>query len=91
MSSLYQTVYPLWNENNIPFAQPDDAEKVEHLQPPTGDNVERFTDVVNPTITFFPAAGPGAHPAVLVCPGGGYSILAWKHEGRDICGWLNNN
>ena len=91
MSSLYQTVYPLWNENNIPFAQPDDAEKVEHLQPPTGDNVERFTDVVNPTITFFPAAGPGAHPAVLVCPGGGYSILAWNHEGRDICGWLNNN
>ena len=29
------------------------------------------------------------HPAVLVCPGGEYSILAWNREGRDICFMLN--
>ena len=91
MESLYQKVYPLWNADNIPFAQADDAEKTEHLKPANGDNIERFTDVTNPTVTFFPAAGKGSHPAVLVCPGGGYEILAWNHEGRDICGWLNNN
>lgn len=91
MESLYQKVYPLWNADNIPFTQADDAGKTEHLKPANGDNIERFTDVTNPTVTFFPAAGKGPHPAVLVCPGGGYEILAWNHEGRDICGWLNNN
>ncbi len=27
--------------------------------------------------------------AVLVCPGGGYNILAISHEGTDVCRWLN--
>ena len=27
--------------------------------------------------------------AVLVCPGGGYSVVAAGHEGRDIAAWLN--
>jgi acetyl esterase/lipase len=25
----------------------------------------------------------------LVCPGGGYGILAYEHEGTDVCKWLN--
>lgn len=31
------------------------------------------------------------HPAVLVAPGGGYSALAWSHEGLDIAALLNLN
>ena len=27
---------------------------------------------------------------MLVCPGGGYSILAYEHEGSAICEWLNS-
>jgi hypothetical protein len=26
----------------------------------------------------------------VVCPGGGYNILAWNHEGTKICKWLND-
>ncbi len=29
-------------------------------------------------------------PAVMVCPGGGYSILAYDLEGTEICKWLND-
>ena len=26
---------------------------------------------------------------VIVCPGGGYNILAYEHEGTQVCKWLN--
>ena len=79
----------LW-EAGTPFAEPDDATKPEHIEmSPNG--ILRLTDVTVPTITFYPASGRGPKPAVLVCPGGGYTILAWNHEGRDICGMLNLN
>ncbi len=28
--------------------------------------------------------------AVLVCPGGGFSILAWDLEGTEVAEWLNS-
>ena len=28
--------------------------------------------------------------AVLICPGGGYSILAWDLEGEEVAAWLNS-
>src|SRR5262249_47278477 len=27
---------------------------------------------------------------VIVCPGGGYQILAWDLEGTEVCKWLND-
>ena len=55
-----------------------------------GRRVIRLTDVSNPTITIYPApkqTNTGA--AVLVFPGGGYSILAYDLEGTEVCEWLN--
>ena len=26
---------------------------------------------------------------IIVCPGGGYNILAYEHEGTQVCEWLN--
>lgn len=80
----------LWN-GNAPFAEAADAEKKECFKPATGDGIRRMTNVVDPSITFYPASGKGPKPAVLVCPGGGYGILAWNHEGIDICSMLNLN
>ena len=75
-----------------PFSSPEDQQLKEHF---TAENPEdgilRLTDVVDPAMYCFPASGPGPHPAVLVCPGGAYSILAWNHEGLDICAMLNTN
>ena len=38
------------------------------------------SEVMIPEFVAWPAANPGA-PIVIVCPGGGYSILAEEHEG----------
>jgi acetyl esterase/lipase len=58
----------------------------------TGDIVSRYEKVTDPTITvFLPAAEKSTGTAVLICPGGGYGVLAFDHEGYAIARWLNNN
>ncbi len=43
-----------------------------------------------PTLTIYLAAKPASTtPAVVVCPGGGYTNLAMDHEGKQIAEWLN--
>jgi acetyl esterase/lipase len=55
-----------------------------------GSEVIRLGNVSKPTLTVFrPAADKATGAAVIVCPGGGYSILAWDLEGTEICQWLN--
>lgn len=81
---------PLWEKEPIPFRENSDAEKQEHFLQEVQDGIDRLTDVTRPAIRFFPVSGRGPHPAVLVCPGGGYGILAWNHEGIDICSYFNS-
>jgi dienelactone hydrolase len=60
-------------------------------RPVAGKAVVRLGNVANPTLTVYsPAAGKNTGAAVLVCPGGGYNILAWDLEGTEICAWLNS-
>ena len=42
-----------------------------------------------PSLTIQLPASNGAHSGVVVCPGGGYGMLAVDHEGRQIAEWLN--
>lgn len=52
--------------------------------------VLRITNVSEPTITVYPAPEELATGvAMLVCPGGGYNILAYDLEGDEVCQWLN--
>ena len=47
-------------------------------------------DADKPTIRLYPAAAElrrGA--AIVVCPGGGYGVLASDHEGQQVAKWLN--
>jgi acetyl esterase/lipase len=47
------------------------------------------TDKDIPTLTpFFPAAGKATGAAMVICPGGGYEMLA-PHEGEGYARWLN--
>ncbi len=56
-----------------------------------GKPVIRLTDITQPTITIYEAPkNIAAHAAVIVCPGGGYSILAIDLEGVEVCNWLNS-
>ena len=53
-------------------------------------DVLRIKNVSDPTFTLFPATSKKSDGvAVIVCPGGGYNILAYEHEGTQVCEWLN--
>jgi acetyl esterase/lipase len=87
ISAAAQDEIPLWN-GDMPGTG---AEAPEQVSPNTGGGVIRLTHVSRPTLTLFPvkdAAGP--HPFVIVCPGGGYGILAFDKEGTEIAEWFNS-
>lgn len=53
--------------------------------------VKRLTNVSDPTIAIYPAPKDKATGcAVVVAPGGGFSILAIEHEGTMTCEWLQS-
>jgi len=54
------------------------------------DNIIRYNEVTNPAIEVWLPDHAGKNiPAVIVCPGGGYKILAYDLEGTEIAAWLN--
>lgn len=56
-----------------------------------GKTVQKWGNVSEPTLTWYPApADKATGAAVLVCPGGGYYILATDLEGTEVCAWLNS-
>lgn len=60
-------------------------------QKPNEKPVKRLTNVSKPTITVFrPNKTKDTGAAVLICPGGGYNILAWDLEGEEVAAWLNS-
>jgi dienelactone hydrolase len=79
----------LWRERparTIPDVPPETT-----FQPPTGVAVgtTMLRNVSEPTLTVFaPQPGQANGSGVIVCPGGGWSILAWKHEGIDVAEWF---
>jgi len=54
-----------------------------------GKPLVRLGNVSQPTLTLYPAKGKNTGAAVVVFPGGGYSILAIDLEGTEVCDWLN--
>jgi acetyl esterase/lipase len=54
------------------------------------ETVLRITNVSEPTITVYEASEEAASgSAMIVCPGGGYNLLAYDLEGDEVCLWLN--
>lgn len=79
-------VVKIWPEGKIPLKTSDAPEKIN----PSKDDIVRLTDVNEPSLTVFLAKDTGKpNPAVMICPGGGYGILAWNHEGTEVAEWLN--
>jgi acetyl esterase/lipase len=60
--------------------------------PEVVDEGGRLTNVHVPTLSVYlpePAKATGC--GMVVCPGGGYRLIAAAHEGRDMARWLNAN
>jgi acetyl esterase/lipase len=54
------------------------------------DKIIRFLEVTNPAMEVcLPDPSVRNGSAVIVCPGGGYKILAYDLEGTEIAAWLN--
>ncbi len=48
-------------------------------------------NVADPTLTIFrPTTAKPNGIGVIVCPGGGWRLLAWEHEGIDVADWLTS-
>jgi acetyl esterase/lipase len=67
----------------------DDTKHNPNAKP--GTEIIRLTNVTKPMITVFkPSKDKDTGAAVVVCPGGGYGILAYDLEGSEVCEWLNS-
>ncbi|RZK51835.1 MAG: alpha/beta hydrolase [Pedobacter sp.] len=76
-----QQVIPLY-KGAIPGAKTPPADYVEANVNGT-DGVARVSKVVTPTLTAYLPVKPNG-TAVIICPGGGYSILAFDKEGTLV-------
>ncbi len=64
--------------------------KTELLWPDGAPGAKGDKPADKPTLTIhLPDRDKAAGSAVVICPGGGYAVLAVGHEGRDIARWLN--
>ena len=82
-----QEVIPLY-DGAIPGAK-NSATYIEETVKGT-DGISRVSKVVTPTLTVFsPSADKANGTAVIICPGGGYGILAIDHEGYNVAKRFN--
>jgi len=80
-------VVTLWSKGTMPGQA---ASGPERAMPARGDNVLRVTDISEPSFTVYKVAADKPTPAVIICPGGGYGILAYDKEGTEVAAWLNS-
>jgi acetyl esterase/lipase len=80
MSSRAQTIVPLY-PGPVPNSKPSaNVEKSD-----TEDGILRISHVTQPTLSIYvPHGGTSGRTAVVICPGGGYAILAAGHEGSQV-------
>ncbi len=83
-----RTVLDLWPNGTSGATTDIGLEREIKRDPP--DGVVRLTDVSRPQITVYRPKQPNG-AAVLVCPGGGYKILAYEHEGTKVCDFFNQH
>jgi len=83
------TVLKLWPDG-IPGSIKNETYKETPVEPKDIGTI--YSKVTDPTLTvYLPPADKATGTAVLICPGGGYGIVAFNHEGIAIAKWLNEN
>jgi acetyl esterase/lipase len=91
-SSIHPTM-PIWPgaaPDPVPTAGPEADTTTAKDNLIAGKSVVRLGNVSTPTMTLYAPKGKANGAAVVVFPGGGYSILAIDLEGTEVCDWLNS-
>lgn len=78
-------VIELWPDN-VPGAVKAKQDLVTDTK--TEPGCLRVIEVTNPTLAVYEPVGEGNGVGVVVCPGGGYAMLAYDKEGTDVGQWL---
>jgi len=77
---------PLWPDGIPNYQNTNEVEKREYQ-----DKILKVSNVQIPDISvFLPSEGNATGDAVVICPGGGYWILAYDWEGTDIAKYFNS-
>lgn len=89
VSILSAQTVNVWPEGKMPGLGAKEPESEVKRQ----DGFQRITNVSKPTLTLFKAQRKDdvAAPAIIVCPGGGYSYCVMDKEGSEIAAWLNKH
>ena len=83
-----QEIIKLWPDGAIPNAI--SGATITEKSETDANGILRISNVSVPTLTaYIPPKVKRTGAAVMICPGGGYSILAASHEGSDIAQWFN--
>src|SRR5215213_1620315 len=82
-----QDIKLLWPSGIVPnYKKTNEVEKKDTA------GFVRISLVQQPTVEIYlPSKQNATGQAVVVCPGGGYGMLAYDWEGTDIAKWLNAN
>ncbi|MDF1813310.1 MAG: fumarylacetoacetate hydrolase family protein [Verrucomicrobiales bacterium] len=88
-------IFNLWPDSQMPGPAPlVDGEERDLTNPDdkliAGKRIVKLGHVDVPQAhVFLPPPEKANGSAVVVCPGGGYHILAWDLEGTEVATWLN--
>ena len=85
-------VKPIWPEkppgDTVELPPEQDVTKPD-AKDAGGKRIIRLTNVSIPTISIYrPSKETDTGTSVIICPGGGHSILAFNHEGTETAEWL---
>ena len=90
MSDLFDEVIQLWPAGPPTRLNVEGPEIEFSGFPGLAAGTRMLRNISEPTLTVFrppPATSNGV--GVIICPGGGWRILAWQHEGIDVARWLS--
>lgn len=75
-----QKILPLY-KYDIPNSKPSKDEEISEEK----NGITILSKISKPTLTvFLPSKNKANGTAVIICPGGGYWVVAAKHEGSDV-------
>ena len=85
MLARSQTTIPLYSDSipNNRFAADEERSETD------ANGILRISRVSHPTLTIYLPSKKSTGASVIVCPGGGYNILAASHEGHDVAKRFN--
>src|SRR5271156_149514 len=86
-NNLPDQVIPLWPEGPPSKLEGMGPEGAFRGPVGTSGDTAMLRNVSEPTLSVFRPAKPNG-VGVIVCPGGGWRLLAWEHEGLDVARWL---